>query len=298
MKPLNGIFAATALLLLAGCSGALSPLSMVNRAQPVGSPYNKYLALEYRDLANRTSGSTADYFARKGLAAVDGLFVEPEDLTASNLRRADGGELVEARAQLMMLLNNGARDIAPDKAAMAQSHFDCWVAEEDPAPDDPGSCKDTFFAALSVLQNAAAIKPAPPMPPADSYTDFPGPVTDGARGGTVPLDQAAFLVFFDWDRYNISESAGDVVNMVAQEIKGRHDVRKVVIIGHTDTSGGEAYNHALSMKRANATKASLIKRGIPAAKIRVEGHGETDLLVKTQDNVREPQNRRAQITLE
>lgn len=299
MKPIHSVFASVALLALAGCGGGWkSPISMVNRAQPVGSPYTKYLAQEYRDLANRSSRSEADYFARKGLAAVDGMLVGPEPLDGSALGREDGAEMANARAELVSYLDSGARETAPDKAAVAQSHFDCWVHGAEPAPDENGSCKDVFFTAMTALKGAATLTPPPAMPPADSVSDFPAPITDGAKGGLVPVDQASFLVFFDWDKHTISASANDVVRTVAEDIKERSDVSHVIITGHTDTSGGETYNQALSLKRANATRAALIKQGIPAKKIRVEGHGETDLLVKTPDNVREPQNRRAAITLE
>ncbi|MDF3025525.1 MAG: OmpA/MotB domain protein, partial [Alphaproteobacteria bacterium] len=70
------------------------------------------------------------------------------------------------------------------------------------------------------------------------------------------------------------------------------------IIGHTDSSGSTNYNEKLSVKRANAVRDGLIARGLSAEMVRVESRGESDLLVKTADNVREPANRRAQITLE
>ena len=89
-----------------------------------------------------------------------------------------------------------------------------------------------------------------------------------------------------------------MLDTVAQEIKSRHDIKKIIVRGYTDTSGGEEYNMRLSVKRANAVRAVLIAHGIPAHKIQTEGHGETDLLVPTPKGVREPQNRRAQITFE
>ncbi len=60
----------------------------------------------------------------------------------------------------------------------------------------------------------------------------------------------------------------------------------------------EKHNDKLSMRRANAVKKALIARGIPVTMVSVEGRGKHDLLVKTADGVREPANRRAQMTLE
>ncbi|MDY0240902.1 MAG: OmpA family protein, partial [Rhodospirillaceae bacterium] len=59
----------------------------------------------------------------------------------------------------------------------------------------------------------------------------------------------------------------------------------------------DAYNMALSLRRANAVKAELVKLGIPANEISVVGKGKADPLVPTADGVREPQNRRVQINL-
>ena len=73
---------------------------------------------------------------------------------------------------------------------------------------------------------------------------------------------------------------------------------RVMLAGHTDTSGPEAYNMALSLRRANAVKNALVREGVPAAAIAVIGRGEQGLLVKTADGVREPQNRRVEIVVE
>jgi OOP family OmpA-OmpF porin len=295
MKLVNGICALAAVFILAACStGTMDPVDMLNRAQPVGSPYTKYLAIEYRDLANTVGGESGQYFARKGLAAVDGILVTPEALTAANMTGVDGEELARARADLVTALENGGGDTAPAKAAIAQAAFDCWVTGQEGRWNPEGAtCRQRFSDAMGGLKTATANAPPPAMPPAE---EFPAPVTDAPHGANVPLNEAAFMVFFDWDKYDLTGSARSVLDTVAKEIKARQDVKQVVVIGHTDTSGGEKYNQALSMKRANAVKAALSSRGMK--NIRVEGRGENDLLVKTPDNTREPENRRAQISLE
>jgi hypothetical protein len=54
---------------------------------------------------------------------------------------------------------------------------------------------------------------------------------------------------------------------------------------------------ALSLRRANAVKNEMVRQGVPADAIAVVGKGETQLLVPTGDNVREPQNRRVEIVV-
>ncbi len=70
---------------------------------------------------------------------------------------------------------------------------------------------------------------------------------------------------------------------------------KIHVVGHTDSSGSPAYNQKLSIRRADAVKKALVAKGIPATAVTTEGKGESQLLVQTGPNVREPSNRRAQI---
>ena len=67
--------------------------------------------------------------------------------------------------------------------------------------------------------------------------------------------------------------------------------------GHTDTSGSPAYNQKLSDRRADAVKTELVQLGVNPALIRTIGKGESELLVPTAADVREPSNRRSQIAL-
>lgn len=299
MKMLTRVFSLMAVLLIAACSGASSnsTVEALNKAQAVGSPFTKYLAAEYRDYANMKQKKMMDYadalhFARKGLASASGVVVMPEVLDDWDLGDANIVEMTPARAALVDALEAGGRDIAADKAAIAQARFDCWAEQQEENWKADVPCKSAFYDALKALQAAVGAQPAPA---ADA---FPAPITDMGKGAQVPVEQAMFIVFFDWDKHNITAGANDVLDAVAQEIKGRADVKGIVVVGHTDTSGGVSYNKKLSLKRANAVKDGLVARGVSANLIRVEGRGKSDLLVKTPDGVREPSNRRAQITLE
>lgn len=301
MKLVNRFFAIGAVLAVAACTGASSNSSVdaLNKAQAVGSPFTKYLAAEYRDYANNEQNKTLDYadalhFARKGLAAASGVVVMPETLDDWDLSDKNLVEMTEARAALVDALENGGREMASDKAAVAQSRFDCWAEQQEEGWGNNVPCKNQFYDALKALQDVVGSKPAPAAAP----EDFMAPVTEMPKGEAVPVEQAMFIVFFDWDKYNISAGANDVLDAVAQEVKNRADVKGLVIVGHTDSSGATQYNDKLSLKRANAIKDGLVARGVAEGLIRVEARGESDLLVKTPDNVREPANRRGQITLE
>lgn len=107
----------------------------------------------------------------------------------------------------------------------------------------------------------------------------------------------SFMVFFDWDRSNLSAQALATIRQAAQAFKTKGSAR-ITATGHTDTSGPESYNMALSLRRANAVKDALVREGVPAQAISVVGRGESQPLVPTGDGVREPQNRRVEIVVQ
>jgi hypothetical protein len=111
-----------------------------------------------------------------------------------------------------------------------------------------------------------------------------------------PAQSTSFMVFFDWDRSDITPQAMTTIGQAADAFRSTGQSR-ITAVGHTDTSGPRGYNMALSLRRANAVKDGLVQRGVPATAISVTGVGEDDLLVPTGDGVREPQNRRVVIQI-
>ena len=105
-----------------------------------------------------------------------------------------------------------------------------------------------------------------------------------------------YLIFFDFDKSNITPEANKILSTLYK------DAKKAVrawyhITGHADRSGTDAYNMALSKRRAEAAKAQLVRMGVPAKNISIDYKGEREPLVRTPDGVREPQNRRDEIRL-
>jgi outer membrane protein OmpA-like peptidoglycan-associated protein len=123
------------------------------------------------------------------------------------------------------------------------------------------------------MASAAASAPAPAMQPARSY-----------------------LVFFDWDRATLTDRARQIVKEAADN-STHVQYTRIEVNGYTDTSGTPQYNQGLSVRRADAVKAELIRDGVPVGSITTKGFGETHLLVPTGPGVREPQNRRVEIVI-
>jgi OOP family OmpA-OmpF porin len=137
---------------------------------------------------------------------------------------------------------------------------------------------NNFSVMLGLVYKFAPAAPPPPPP-------------------TTAPQATSFMVFFDWDRSNLSAQALQTIKQAAQAFKSKGSAR-ITATGHTDTSGPENYNMALSLRRANAVKDALVREGVPATAIAVIGRGEQGLLVPTPDGVREPQNRRVEIVLQ
>jgi OOP family OmpA-OmpF porin len=125
-----------------------------------------------------------------------------------------------------------------------------------------------------------------------------GPPSVAAAPPPPPAPAApSFMVFFDWDRSNLSAQALNTIKQAAGAYKTKGSAR-ITATGHTDKSGPDAYNMALSLRRANTVKDALVRDGVPATAISVIGKGETQPLVQTADGVREPQNRRVEIVIQ
>lgn len=106
-----------------------------------------------------------------------------------------------------------------------------------------------------------------------------------------------FIIYFGFNKCNITPEADKVLGEAADAAKS-DGAASVQIVGHTDTVGSDSYNNKLSNCRASAAKSGLVSKGVPAGSITASGRGESELLVKTGDNVKEPQNRRATIDLD
>ncbi len=106
-----------------------------------------------------------------------------------------------------------------------------------------------------------------------------------------------YLVFFDWDRADLTDRARQIIAEAAQATT-RTQVTRIMVNGYTDTSGTARYNQGLSVRRAQNVAAELVRQGVPRDAISTQGFGETNPLVSTGDGVREPQNRRVQIILQ
>jgi OOP family OmpA-OmpF porin len=125
------------------------------------------------------------------------------------------------------------------------------------------------------------VAPPPPPPPV---------------AAPAPAPARSYLVFFDWDKATLTDRARQIISEAAAN-STKVQYTRIEVNGYTDTSGTPQYNMGLSVRRAQAVAAELVKDGVPKAAIAIQGFGETHLLVPTGPGVREPQNRRVEIII-
>jgi OOP family OmpA-OmpF porin len=298
MKTLRNVVLATGMLALSGCTvfSSYNEVEALNEAQPIGSPFTQALATEYRDFSNKELYDMLDFpdalhFARKGLAAASGETVLPEPVTDWNLNENHIQELSAARGRLLIAYDLGARESAPAVAAKAQARFDCWIEEQEENwnTTELAGCKTDFFDAIGQLE--ANLQPPAPV---DAVA---APVGAYGVDPSQPMaaENAMYLVFFNWDSADLGSGAMNVLDAVGGEVS-KNPPQTVNVVGHTDTSGASDYNERLAFKRANTVRDALVQRGVDASLIAVDAKGENELLVATPDNIREPANRRVNIS--
>ncbi len=103
-------------------------------------------------------------------------------------------------------------------------------------------------------------------------------------------------MYFPFDKSFLTTDAQAVVQQAAQYANQGHATR-IVVVGHTDTSGSAAYNLRLSERRAKTVADALVSQGVAQNTLQVDWKGKTDLAVQTGDGVKEPLNRRATIDI-
>ena len=97
--------------------------------------------------------------------------------------------------------------------------------------------------------------------------------------------------YFDFDKSTLKAEGKAKLDELADKL-GQVNVETIVATGHTDSVGADAYNQALSVRRANAVKAYLVSKGVAAERVLVEGKGEAQPVASNATKAGRAQNRR------
>jgi len=102
---------------------------------------------------------------------------------------------------------------------------------------------------------------------------------------------------FDFDKSNLRPDAVEALDTTVQKYKGA-SLKSMSIVGHTDSKGSDAYNQALSERRAASVREYLASQGLDGSKISTAGRGEADPVASNDTADGRQQNRRVHITAE
>ncbi|HJD43747.1 MAG TPA: OmpA family protein [Candidatus Paenalcaligenes intestinipullorum] len=134
-------------------------------------------------------------------------------------------------------------------------------------------------------------------------TGVPGcdgvPVAQAEEPVVAPTTTKVVLnadTFFDFDKSNLKPEGRQVLDQVADQANNL-DLETIIAVGHTDSIGTVPYNIKLSERRANAVKAYLVEKGVPADRIYTEGKGKADPIASNSTPQGRAQNRRVEVEI-
>lgn len=105
----------------------------------------------------------------------------------------------------------------------------------------------------------------------------------------IPTD-----ISFDTNKSDIKPDFRPILDKFAASL-AQNPYARVTIIGHTDSTGGDAINDPLSLNRAARTRDYLTARGVPSNRISVEGRGSHEPVAPNDTDANRARNRRVEI---
>ncbi|HZI82213.1 MAG TPA: OmpA family protein [Vicinamibacterales bacterium] len=153
-----------------------------------------------------------------------------------------------------------------------------------------GMVELTADRAATTVVGRRAPSPAAPLDAASIEKQF------GATLASLPMAPEAFTLYFRLESDELTDESRALLPGVLKAVAGR-PAPEVGVAGHTDTTGDSNANYALGLERATRVRTLLVGAGVEASLIDVSSLGESDLRVRTADNVLEPRNRRVEISV-
>ena len=116
---------------------------------------------------------------------------------------------------------------------------------------------------------------------ADLRRQTAGTGVDVIRQGDELVLRMPSGITFAYDRYDIQPQFQTTLNEVASTLS-TYQQTYIDILGHTDSTGSDAYNQGLSERRAASVRDYLASRGVNPVRLAVRGYGESQLLVNPE----------------
>jgi len=150
-----------------------------------------------------------------------------------------------------------------------------------------------------------ALKPPPPPAPAPAPPPPPPPVAMAPPAPPPPppppppaptSEKVTFAAdaFFDFGKSTLKPEAKAKLDDLVAKTAGVN-LEVIIAVGHTDSTGTDAYNQKLSVARSEAVKAYLVSKGIEKNRVYTEGEGEKQPVADNKTKEGKAKNRRVEI---
>ena len=103
-------------------------------------------------------------------------------------------------------------------------------------------------------------------------------------------------ILFAFDSSNLSSAARENLQSLATSLED-YPGTNVMVVGHTDSSGADSYNQALSERRAEAARTYLIQQGLETDRVLAQGLGETEPVASEATAAGAQENRRVEVAI-
>jgi len=216
----------------------------------------------------------------------------------------------DAKSTLQKAIDAGAKKCAPCQVATAEAALAHATHEtEELSPESHSThfwtgVKIAKEKALEALKLTPCEKPAPPPPPPPAPPPPPPPPAPPAPPAPPPPPPpkpVAPPVFesipFNENKSNISPEAAKVLDEVGRTLKQNPNI-KVEIGGHTDATGSDKADMAISLKRAESVMKYLMdKFNISADRLMVKAYGKSKPIADNKTKEGRAKNRRVEFRI-
>ena len=258
--------------------------------------YN-FLGLEYLEFAKYElyemhDEIDANHFAYKASLALNENKFFPEDPKNWDIPKNYIEEANSMYNKINKLINSKSFNKHPEEFSKMIAGYDCWIeqVEENWQFDHIELCLNKFnqnfiYINERLISNKKKLEKSNKLENKNTYEK------------SIVEDTKALktIVFFEFDKFTLSSNQVIELEKFVAIAKKNINMR-IIIEGHTDTMGSKSYNLKLSENRANFIKKYLMNRNLNN-NIEINAYGETNLLVETSDEIKEKQNRRAELFL-
>ncbi len=165
-------------------------------------------------------------------------------------------------------------------------------SDGDGVPDYLDKCPDTP-AGVQVDKNGCPLDSD-----GDGVPDYKDRCPDTPKGATVNEFGCWSIqgITFEYNKSNVLPEFYGLLDQNARVLQMNPSM-KILIEGYTDSVGSEAYNQALSERRAEAVKQYFVSKGIDASRIQIKGRGESNPIASNETPEGRAKNRRIEIKI-